>query len=207
MLHPRASFVALSQDGRWMASAGWNSKQIRLWDVQSGRMLLDMPIDEESKNVFFTPDNRNLIVALAGEVAFWDVETRQVTRRLPRDTGTFTGYVAFSADGKLMALDMAPGVIHLKEVSTGRTVAKLEDPFGDRPTWLAFTPDGTQLVVGCKFAHLVHIWDLRAIRVQLKAMALDWDWPEFPPPGKSEGFVAPSPAAPMTIRVIEVDTR
>ena len=46
-----------------------------------------------------------------------------------------------------MALEMAPAVIHLKEVATGRTVAKLEDPHGDRATWQGFTPDGTQLVV------------------------------------------------------------
>jgi len=43
-----------------------------------------------------------------------------------------------------MALEMAPGIIHLKEAATGRTVARLEDPHGDRATWQAFTPDGTR---------------------------------------------------------------
>ena len=41
---------------------------------------------------------------------------------------------------KLMAVEMAPAVIHLKETATGRTVAKLEDPHGDRATWQGFTP-------------------------------------------------------------------
>ena len=85
-----------------------------------------------------------------------------------------------------MALEMAPAVIHLKEVATGRTVAKLEDPHGDRATWQGFTPDGTQLVVVANYASAIHIWDLRAIRARLKDMNLDWDWPEFPP-GRDRG--------------------
>jgi hypothetical protein len=80
-----------------------------------------------------------------------------------------------------MALEMAPAVIHLKETATGRTVAKLEDPHGDRATWQGFTPDGTLLVVVASYASAIHIWDLRAIRTRLKGMNLDWDWPEFPP--------------------------
>ena len=71
----------------------------------------------------------------------------QPIRRLDRDVALYPGHVAFSPDGRLMALEMAPAVIHLKDVATGRTVAKLEDPHGDRAGWMGFTPDGTQLVV------------------------------------------------------------
>ncbi len=105
----------------------------------------------------------------------------QSIRRLDRDVAPYPGYVAFSPDGKLMALEMTPAVIHLKEVATGRTVAKLEDPHGDRAGWMGFTPDGTRLVVAAPYAKAIHVWDLRAIRQRLKVMGLDWDWPEFPP--------------------------
>src|SRR5262249_49766713 len=40
---------------------------------------------------------------------------------------------------------------------------------------------GTRLVVVSGFSSSIHIWDLRAIRMRLKEMGLDWDWPEFPP--------------------------
>src|SRR5207248_6663928 len=109
------------------------------------------------------------------------VDTLQRVRWLTREVAQFPGHVAFSADGKLMAVEMAPAVIHLKEVATGRTVARLEDPHGDRASWQGFTPDGTQLVVVASFARAIHIWDLRAIRTRLKDMNLDWDWPEFRP--------------------------
>ncbi len=113
------------------------------------------------------------------------LETFEASLRLEHEV-LYPGQVAFSPDQKLMALELAPGVIHLKEAATGRTVARLEDPFGDRSTWMAFTPDGRRLVVTARYAKTAHLWNLALIRTQLKAMGLDWDWPEFPaatPPG------------------------
>ena len=163
--------------------------------------------------VVFTPDARTLIVSDADQYSFWDVETLKLTRRISRDVALYPGYVAFSPDGLLMALEMAPGVIHLKELSTARTVAKLEDPGGDRAGWLAFSPDGTKLIVAAQYAKAVHVWDLRLIRTQLKAMGLDWDWPEFALAPQSPEHRAPTSQAGaaaaalghrprMTIRVI-----
>jgi WD40 repeat protein len=137
--------------------------------------------------VCFTPDSRALIISRGDEYSFWDVNIWQLLRRLRRDVALYPGYVGFAPDGRLMALEMAPCVIHLTEVATGRTIAKLEDPHGDRAGWIAFTPDGTRLVTACRYAKVIHIWDLRAIRRQLKAMGLDWDWPEFPPAHPDSG--------------------
>src|SRR5262249_51774289 len=131
--------------------------------------------------VFFTPDSRELIISRGDEFSFWDVQTLQPIRRLRRDVTLFPGHVAFSPDGKLMAVEMDPAVIHLKEVATGRTVARLEDPHGDPASWQGFAPDGTQLVVLSGRASAIHVWDFRAIRRRLKDMNLDWNWPEFPP--------------------------
>ncbi len=178
--HPQGEVRALSGDGRWAASCGWHSDRVRLWDAHSGRMVHEWVTGARSY-VFFTPDSRGLVIATDCDFSLWDVAARRPIWRLPRDVIQYPGHVAFSPDGRLMALEMAPAVIHLKEAASGRTVARLEDPHGDRATWLGFTPDGTRLVVASKFAAVVHIWDLRAIRARLKAMGLDWDWPEFPP--------------------------
>jgi hypothetical protein len=85
-----------------------------------------------------------------------------------------------------MAMEMSPAVIHLKEVSTGRTVAQLADPYGDRSNMISFSRDGTKLIVLSTYASAIHVWDLRAIRARLKPMDLDWDWPEFPPATEME---------------------
>jgi serine/threonine protein kinase/WD40 repeat protein/tetratricopeptide (TPR) repeat protein len=181
-VHPQGEVKALSGDGRWAASSGWHSDRVRLWDVGTGQLVHEWVVGKQTF-VFFTPDSRALIIARGDEFSFWDVETLQPMRRLPRDIAQFPGHVAFSPDGKLMAVEMAPAITHLKEVATGRTVARLEDPHGDRAWWQGFTPDGTQLVVVARYARAIHIWDLRAIRMRLKEMNLDWDWPEFPPAG------------------------
>jgi hypothetical protein len=197
--HPKGEIRALSSDGRWAASCGWHSDQVQLWDLGTGRSVNKWPLGKWM-TVFFTPDSRTLIISRGDAFTFWDVETFQLIRRLPRDVTPYPGHVAFSPDGRLMALEMAPAVLHLKEVATGRTVAKLEDPNGDRAHWQGFTPDGAQLVVMAKYACALHIWDLRAIRVRLKDMNLDWDWPAFSP--APAGTPAP---APVTIEILAGD--
>jgi serine/threonine protein kinase/WD40 repeat protein len=169
---------ALSGDGRWAANCGWQSDRVRLWNADTGEMVHEWVVGKPAR-VCFTPDSRALIISRGDEFSFWDVETFQPIRRLRRDVAQYPGLVAFSPDGELMALEMAPGTMHLMETATGRTVAKLEDPHGDRATWQSFTPDGTQLVVVAKYSRAMHVWDLRAIRTRLKAMNLDWNWPEF----------------------------
>jgi tetratricopeptide (TPR) repeat protein len=156
------------------------------------------PIDS-----LFHPDSRALLIGKEDEFSFWDVETRQLLRRLRRDAPQYPGYVAFSPDGKLLALEMAPGIVHLKEVATGRTVARLEDPHGDRTTWMAFTPDGTRLVTVAVYARAVHVWDLRAIRARLKTMGLDWEWPAFSA-GEDGDTGRPRHGAPR-LRVVVAD--
>jgi serine/threonine protein kinase/WD40 repeat protein len=197
--HPKGDVRALSGDVRWAASCGWHSDRVRLWNVGTGQMVREWVVGKRTI-VSFTPDSRALIIARGDEFAFWDVETLRPIRRLTRDATQFPGRVAFSPDGRLMALEMVPAVIDLKEVATGRTVAKLEDPHGDRASWQGFTPDGTQLVVVASHASAIHIWDLRAIRTRLKDMNLDWDWPEFPP--AVAGNIA---CAPLTIQVLPAD--
>ncbi len=197
--HPRGEVRALSGDGRWAASGGWHSDRVRLWNAGTGEVVREWVLGKRTV-VSFTPDSRVLIIGRGDEFSFWDVKTLKPIRRLPRDATQFPGWVAFSPDGHLMALEMAPAIIHLKEVATGRTVAKLEDPHGDRATWQGFTPDGTQLVVVASYASAIHIWDLRAIRTRLKDMDLDWDWPEFP-----LAVAGNMAGEPVTIQVLPTD--
>jgi eukaryotic-like serine/threonine-protein kinase len=179
-VHPNGDVRALSPDGRWAASSGWHSQSVRLWNAASGELIHEWFVGKQTF-VFFTPDSRNLIISRADEFSFWDVQTLKPGLRLARDTAQSPSHVSFSADGNLMALEMAPASMHLMEVATGRTVAKFEDPYGDRATWHGFTPDGTQLVVVSSYASAIHVWDLRAIRTRLTEMNLDWDWPDFSP--------------------------
>jgi hypothetical protein len=187
--HPSACYIDVSPNGRWVATSGWHSDRVRLWNANTGTMIHEWVLGTMT-SVHFTPDSRELIISRGDGFTFWDLETMQPNRRFSREVALFPGHVAFSADGALMAIEMGPAVIHLKEVTTGRTVAKLEDPHGDRAVWMGFTPEGTQLVVSSPYAKAVHVWDLRAIRENLKTMGLDWDWPPFAP-AESQSHTAP----------------
>jgi WD40 repeat protein len=178
--HPYGEVRALSGDGQFAASCGWHSDRVRLWHVPSCRLLYEWALSKRML-VFFTPDSRALVTSRGEDFSFWDVKTFRLIRRLPRESNQYPGWVAFAPDGRLMALEMAPGVLHLVETASARTVARLTDPHGDQAHWQGFTPDGTRLVSVASYDNAVHIWDLRAIRTRLKRMNLDWDWPEFPP--------------------------
>ena len=177
--HPAAGFVDLSPNGERLATSGWHSDSVKIWERQTGKLLKEWRVGTMTR-AFFTPDGRELIVARSESFAFFDMESFELNRRMPREIGLYPGYIAFNSDGSLMALEMAPGKIHLLETGTGRKVAILEDPFGDVSSWMGFSPDGTQLMVVASYAKAIHRWNLPAIRARLKSMRLDWDWPEFP---------------------------
>ena len=186
--HAGVGYVALSPDRKWVATSGWHSSQVRLWNAASRELVQVLEVGMTAR-AFFTPDSKELIIARGSEFMFRDIKTLAVTRRWPRESGVYPGYIAFSPDGNLMALETTPGVILLKETASDRTIAKLRDPQGDISTWMSFSPDGTQLIVAARYAGAIHRWDLRHIRTRLKTMGLDWDWPAFPPTPRSEGML------------------
>lgn len=178
MQHRYVAYVAISPDGKWIATSGWHSLHVRLWNAETAELVHEWPLFQAS--IQFTPDSRTLVVGQGDAFGFYDVISGKLLLRQGREAGLYPGHVAFAPKMNLMAMEMAPGIVHLKEISTGKTVAKLEDPHGDRSSWLGFTSDESQLVVVAHHAQAIHVWNLRAIRQRLKSMKLDWDWPEYP---------------------------
>jgi hypothetical protein len=95
-----------------------------------------------------------------------------------------------------MALEMEPGVIHLAEIATDATIARLENPSRDRATWIDFNADGTQLIVAARYSKTVHVWDLARVRAGLKPLRLDWEWPEFTVWSRPTNAVAQASGSP-----------
>src|ERR1051326_8345962 len=102
--HAMVGYVALSQGGERMATSGWHSEQVKLWDASSGKLVKELKVAGASRG-FFTPDERELIVSRGSEFVFYTLDSLAVSRRLPRAMGLYPGYVAFTADGKMMALE------------------------------------------------------------------------------------------------------
>jgi hypothetical protein len=162
--------VAVSPDGEWLATGNHGGTDTaRVWRLRDATQVAHLAI-EGSANVVFSPDGRWLMTA-AAPCRLWTVGTWQEARQIGG------GGLCFSPDSRLVVVKDANRVFRLVEVETGRTLARLERPDLSPGETLAFSPDGSRLVVAT--VRGVHAWDLRAIRRRLTKMGLDWDAPAY----------------------------
>jgi hypothetical protein len=88
-------------------------------------------------------------------------------------------YCAFTCDGGLLAVQDGPGIVRLVVPATGKEVARLTAPVDTPLIPCCFTRDGAQLIALGEDRG-VHIFDLAAIRRQLREIGLDWEEPLDP---------------------------
>jgi tetratricopeptide (TPR) repeat protein/WD40 repeat protein len=181
---PDVRSCAVSPDGRWVATGSHGLREgagAKVWDAHSGRHIVDLPAGSGC-NVGFSPDGRWLLTT-GGRFRLWEVGT---WREGPALGGPGSPWAfAFTADGKLLALEDAPAVVRLVEPDTGREVARLTAPEQARLAPQFFTPDGCELVAQGTETRHIHIFDLRALRRGLRELGLDWDAPAYPEAGQS----------------------
>jgi hypothetical protein len=150
----------------------------------------------------FSRDGRLLVTQRTEGCELWDMASLSRVRRLARAVHEYPGSVAFNAEGSLLAVELAPAVIHLVATATGQTLAKLEDPHGDRARWIGFTSDGSRLVSVTGYSRVIHVWDLAAIRRQLETLGLEG--PFLPAAAATrrrvEVEVVPGEVAPQDLR-------
>jgi WD40 repeat protein len=171
--------VAVSPDGRWVASGSRGGDGVKVWRLGDGGPALEVPSDDPAWGVF-SPDGRWLATSTWQECRVWSVGAWKEGRR-------FAGQLhAFSPDGALAAVSTKDGAVTLVDVEGGREYARLEDPNQDRgPAY--FSPDGAIIVTVCDATASIHVWDLRLIRRELAGRGLDWELPPYPPTAPVDG--------------------
>jgi WD40 repeat protein len=185
--HGGAQHIAISPDGRY-AATGINGGEegVKLWDTNTGRLIKQFPVGSLCGGVF-SPDGRWFGVAGTKGCQVVQVGTWETAFKDRWDNATF------SPDGAILAAESKQGFTRLLAAASGRELARLEGP---TRTWgfVAFTPDGSKLLICNDFERNIHVWDLRAVRQQLAEMDLDWDSPPLPP--------APPPSTnPLQIQI------
>lgn len=156
-----ANSMSLSADGQKLAILK-NDATIETWDVNTGQRLLSLPGPSVlgSATVWFGPDGKRLVVAdCTGLVVVRDAETGEEMRRFSSGATCIVD-VAFSPDGKLIAVS-GRRESKIWEFETGRELITLPSTEAAQ-----FTPDGTRLIGvrrddAALVSHTVHVYALQ----------------------------------------------
>jgi WD40 repeat protein len=185
---PSSFNFVISPDGKTAAVMPYLVKEIRLFDVASGKLISHIPQPCDVRYVVFAPDGKTLISS-SGGVRLWDVKTGKELWRLrlqfpekaplPVHDKLGSHYwendhrLAFSPDGKTLAVGLKDSSVHLCNAATGVEIRRLFRPVSwCRIPCTAFSPDGHYLAAHAfeKFAEpricmnrfVIRLWDVRS---------------------------------------------
>jgi serine/threonine protein kinase/WD40 repeat protein len=177
--HERVTFIAISSDGRWVATSSWHNSLVKVWDATSGALQKTWQLPDRAL-VTFSPDGRWLATSTT-EFQLWKVGSWQPQGPpIPGNPVSDRNFTAFSPDSQLMARTLEGNKIQVLETATFKRLATLEAPDSIGLRRFQFSPDGTRLAV-TQVDQQLQLWDLRLIRQKLAQMGLDWDLPPYPP--------------------------
>ncbi|MDJ0730018.1 MAG: TIR domain-containing protein [Crocosphaera sp.] len=158
--------LSFSPDGRTLATASVNGK-ISLWRVKENNgtkieKQKDFDVDGSAIALTFSQDSRYLGVGTnRGQVVIRDNQEESLTR-LSAKSGVHD--LAFSPDGRLLALALSDGLGQVWRWQTGEKISQLEG-HENRVNAITFSPDGQQLATASEDTS-VRLWDLQGNRLQ-----------------------------------------
>jgi WD40 repeat protein/tetratricopeptide (TPR) repeat protein len=179
--------VAVSPDGRYVATGSFKAGGVKVWEADSGKHVTDLlPALSKTAEVGFAPDGKWLIV----NECWFEVGTWREGKGIA-DWTFDSGCI--SPDGKLLACHHNTDGILVFDRETGQRLAQLVSPDQGLTPWMVFNRDATQLVATDLDNPVVHVWDLRMLRDELRALGLDWDAPPYPPAAAVAGELLRAP--------------
>ena len=139
---------ALSRDGKLMAAADTDSRQVQMFDVASGKRQHALPDGlGGASELLFSPDGESLVAAnYDNDIRIWKTRSGELVRKIEDMTGAmFTAQ--FTPDGKQLVM---AGLDETVYVLDGATFQKLRSYKGHGETIaaLAVSPDGKMIVTG-----------------------------------------------------------
>ncbi|AWM35782.1 ECF RNA polymerase sigma factor SigE [Gemmata obscuriglobus] len=153
-----ANWVRFTPDGQWVVFRQWSDKtKVRVWDRAADKEVLTF--DAGGGFIYtldLSPDGRLLAAGgKDGHARVFDLRNgKQVgefdtnLRPAPSEHNANSVYaVAFSPDGRLLAVGGADGVVRMQELATGGERLRFSGHRG-AVLELAFSPDGALLVSG-----------------------------------------------------------
>lgn len=147
--------LAFSSDSKVLASSGYASEDVWIWDVEAAEPMLLIPGAVEGcsiESLAFEPNARRIAIAAIdwmatsgtnGAVSLWDIDQRKEVQRVPG--GNLA--VAFHPKGQHLATATLDRTIQIWNPETAELVQELE-AHTDLVTCLAHDPEGDWLASG-----------------------------------------------------------
>jgi WD40 repeat protein len=186
----RTSFLALSKDGRYLATSGFTqnpndkhpdsapiSTTVTLWDLATRTAVLtdketgtaDQPNTNKPRAIAFSPDSRLLAAGFFDPpVKIYDVPRH--ARRLTIDDAAAA--LTFTPSGKELLVKDFDGLVRGFDPRTGKGVESFRAPIGGYSS-LAFSADGRWLVGSGTTS--IYVWDAASRRVVVDQLPLPSD--------------------------------
>jgi RNA polymerase sigma factor (sigma-70 family) len=151
--------LALSPDGKVVATRGSGGPAVKLWDAGTGQELRSAVVGEPpaggtgvvvtqaagllTPDLAFSPDGRHLAgVGARGQLCLWDAGTGEATWEATLPAGRTAERFAFSGSGRALALLNGDGTVTVYETATGEKRAQLGEPAKDGTGVLAVNVAG-----------------------------------------------------------------
>ena len=150
--------LAFVDGGREFLSAN-SKKVVSLWETPTGRALRSTG-DNKSLDLIesaaFAPDGRSLAVGADNAIEVYEVASGRKVKTLDSRTAGLEA-IAFSANGRWLALGGKDKAIHLWDIASGRQLPRLVGHTG-YVTSIALSQDGRYLASG-SVDHTIRVWD------------------------------------------------
>ncbi len=166
--HRRVASVALSPDGQWLAAAAIDLEPLRIWDLRSGAMVREGPVEGDLR-LTFSPDGRWLAQFGLG-IRLWEAGTWRPGPTIPSVPRNSTvGDAAFSPDGRMLAVTGADFEIHLLAWPGLNSLGVLEAPQRLRLNRLTWSGDSSH-VLATTMQGEIQVWNVTRLIRRLRGL-------------------------------------